>query len=227
MPVAVVVVAAGEGRRFGGPKQWRIVAGHPLVYWPLKTLEGVPLVKEIVLVSSADRLSFATTFVKRCGFKKVFRVVSGGAERSDSVRAGLRAVSEGISVTLVHDAARALVSRVVVERVALAAHRSGVALAARPVTDTVKHGQFREGRCYVTRTVPRENLWMAQTPQGFRADVLKKMGTQRVARLTDDVQWAERLRIPVELVEGSVMNFKVTIPEDFKLCRKLLCGGKS
>jgi 2-C-methyl-D-erythritol 4-phosphate cytidylyltransferase len=181
-------------------------------------------VASVVLVVSEARRAWAERFVRREGFRKVRRVAAGGAERADSVRAGLGAIPPGNSVVLIHDAARALVPRAVIERVINAARRTGAALAARRVPDTLKRGRARGGRFVVQRTLPRADLWLAQTPQGFRSDVLARVAPRLVSSLTDDVQAAERRGIPVEIVEGSALNFKVTIPEDLEMCRMLLKG---
>jgi len=214
-------LAAGRGRRFGKAKQFERLGGRPLLYWPLRTLERTPVVAKVILVVAGDRLEWARQFVKRSNCKKVSAVVPGGTERADSVRSGLAAVSPHVDVVLVHDAARALVTRDVVERVAMAAERTGAALAARPVADTVKGSVIKRGRSFVHRTVPRAGLWLAQTPQGFRIDVMKRIAPRLSSTLTDDVQAAERLGIPVELVAGAARNFKVTVPEDFDMCRAL------
>jgi 2-C-methyl-D-erythritol 4-phosphate cytidylyltransferase len=102
--------------------------------------------------------------------------------------------------------------------VARAARRTGAALAAWPVPDTIKASRGKR----VRRTVPRDGLWLAQTPQGFRRDVADRLFRRPTRSLTDDVQLAERAGVPVELVPASSMNFKVTLPEDFALCRRLL-----
>jgi 2-C-methyl-D-erythritol 4-phosphate cytidylyltransferase len=193
----------------------------------LVVFEKTPEVREVVLVVANDRLAWARRFVRRGGYKKVRTIVPGGRERADSVRAGLAGVSSVVDVVLIHDAARALVSREILNRVAAAARRSGAALAARPVADTVKGSTSKRGRVYATRTVPRAGLWLAQTPQGFRSDIVPRIAPRLSSRLTDDVQAAERLGIPVEMVEGAVENFKVTVPEDFDLCRAIFAFQRS
>lgn len=218
---AVVVVAAGVGRRFGKRKQFQRLGGHPLLYWPLRAFDDTACVTEVVLVVTAERVAWGRRFVARAGLKKVRAVVPGGRERADSVRAGMAAVSPEVDVVLVHDAARALVSRDIVERVVAATRRTGAALAARPVTDTLKCAASTGNRFLVKRTVSREGLWLAQTPQGFRADVLARIAPRLSSSLTDDVQAAERLGIAVEIVLGSARNFKVTVPDDLSLCRAL------
>lgn len=219
--VSVVLLAAGAGRRFGKQKQFLGLGRRPLFHWPLNTFHRVASVTDVVLVVPSDRVGWAQRYAARQGFKKVSAVVAGGAQRADSVRRGLGALGKKFDVVLIHDSARALVTPDIVDRVAQAAHRCGAALAARPVADTIKVARAKNGRFYVRRTVSREGLWLAQTPQGLRRDVAERVASRLSATLTDDVQAAERLGIPVELVAGSAANFKVTVPEDFQLCRAL------
>lgn len=221
MVTGVVLVAAGRGRRFGKPKQFEIVKGRPLYQWPLRLLERLSTVDVVVLVVPADRVAEVRRSLARSRFRKVFAVVAGGAERLDSVRAGLRALPLSVDIILVHDAARALVDPGVIQRVIQGVRRSGAAVAAWPVPDTLKEGAVRGGRTLVGRTVPRAGLWLAQTPQGFLRRWARKF-FEEGNNLTDDVQVLEKARQPVEIVLGSARNFKVTVPEDLALCRILM-----
>jgi 2-C-methyl-D-erythritol 4-phosphate cytidylyltransferase len=223
LSASVVLVAAGSGRRFGAarPKQFLPLMGKPLLYWPLRAFQKTPSVREVVLVLSSDSLDWGRRFVRREKLHKVKAVVAGGAERADSVRNGVAAASPDADVVLIHDAARALVTPDIISRVAEAARRSGAALAAWPVPDTLKLA--RGGAApRVRRTMPRDGVWLAQTPQGFRRDVARKLYAKRAPAATDDVQLAERAGVPVALVAAAPSNFKVTRPEDFDLCRALL-----
>ena len=225
LTVSVVLVAAGGGQRFGSrrPKQFLPLAGKPLLYWPLLVFEKTPVVREVILVTAPSSIAWVRAFVRREGLRKVSSVVPGGAERADSVRAGVGAASRDADVVLIHDAARPLVTPEIVVRVAEAARRSGAALAAWPVPDTIKSAKRKAGAAFVRKTVPRARLWLAQTPQGFRRDVAGKIFRRKPPKgITDDVQRAERAGIPVELVPASPENFKVTLPEDFALCGKIL-----
>jgi 2-C-methyl-D-erythritol 4-phosphate cytidylyltransferase len=177
----------------------------------------------MVLVVPQDFLLWARAFVRRSGFKKILSVVEGGAIRADSVARGLKAVPEKTDIILIHDAARALVTGDVVRRVIQGVRRTGVALAAWPVPDTIKEAGPRS---LVRRTFPREGLWLAQTPQGFRWEIAQTLFRQ-AGTYTDDVQIAEKAGLPVEVVLGSVQNFKVTRPEDFKMCEAFLKNSLS
>lgn len=221
--VGVVLVAGGRGRRFGPaarkPKQFLPLAGKPLLYWSLRTFQASPAVSDVVVVVPRDFLAWTGSFLRRQKLSKVSAVVEGGPERADSVWRGYVSLPRRDDVVLVHDAARPLVTREIVTRVAQAARRYGAALAAWPVPDTVKV----EGRAAIVRkTMPRQGLWLAQTPQGLRRDWAEKYLPRPGQRFTDDVQRAEKAGRAVQLVLGAPQNFKVTLPEDFKMCERLL-----
>jgi 2-C-methyl-D-erythritol 4-phosphate cytidylyltransferase len=225
-----VIVAAGRGKRFGPagerPKQFRILGGRPLLAWAVEAFERATSVNSLVLVTSPGFMDFLKNLVRRRGWRKVRAVVPGGAERADSVSAGLAAAPEEADVVLIHDAARPLVTAEIVDRVAGAARRTGVALAAWPVPDTLKLASPARGRFapspLVKTTISRKGLWLAQTPQAFRRDRLRALLRRPPGgKFTDDVQWAESRGWPVELVPASPRNFKVTRPEDWDMCRDL------
>jgi 2-C-methyl-D-erythritol 4-phosphate cytidylyltransferase len=155
LTISVVLLAAGAGRRFGKQKQFLSLNGRPLFHWPLSTFHRVLSVTQVALVVPADRVAWARRYAARHGFKKVSAVVAGGAQRADSVRRGLAALDAQYDVVLIHDSARALVTADIVNRVANAARKTGAALAARPVADTIKTGREKGGRFYVKRTIPR------------------------------------------------------------------------
>jgi 2-C-methyl-D-erythritol 4-phosphate cytidylyltransferase / 2-C-methyl-D-erythritol 2,4-cyclodiphosphate synthase len=154
---------------------------------------------------------------------KPVRAVAGGAARADSVRNGL-AAAEGSAVVLVHDAARPFATPELAARVAEAAARDGAALAAVPATDTVKRAAA-EGDPRVAETLDRRTLWLAQTPQGFRRDLLLRAyeaAGAAAAAATDECALVERLGSPVTLVPGEPGNFKITGPADVERARAVL-----
>jgi 2-C-methyl-D-erythritol 4-phosphate cytidylyltransferase len=150
--------------------------------------------------------------------------VVGGAERQDSVRAGLKALPEGAELVAVHDAARPLVRPEDVTRVVEAARRDGAAILATPVRDTVK--RVRQGR--VIETPERSECWAAQTPQVFRVRILREAMAKAAADGvvgSDDAQIVERLGVPVTVVEGDPRNIKLTFPEDLAVLERWLGGS--
>lgn len=220
MKVGAVIVAAGQGRRFGKamPKQFFPLAGKPLLSWTLASFEKSQLIAEIVVVLPEDFAAFFEKLAKRC--HKPCRVVTGGKERFDSVKAGLKALDPSCDYVAVHDGARPLVSPGIIDETVTAAKRYGAAIAAVPVKDTIKFSQ--KGK-FIEKTVDRNHLWSAQTPQVFKRSWLEKAYHKRqTSSLTDEAQLFERNGKPVCLVFGSYENLKVTTPEDFIMAEALL-----
>jgi 2-C-methyl-D-erythritol 4-phosphate cytidylyltransferase len=224
MSVAALVLAAGRGERLGGDRSKAFVplAGQPLLVHTLAALaaaEGVDLVIPVVGRGDLDR--FAALGSDLAEIPKLAEVVVGGAERQDSMAAGLAALPAGVTHVAVHDAARPLVRPEAVDRVVAAALRDGAAILAVPVRDTIK--RVRGGR--IVATPERSECAAAQTPQVFRVDVLREaLAKARLeARVgTDDSQIVEALGVPVSVVEGDLENIKVTYAEDLVLAERIL-----
>jgi 2-C-methyl-D-erythritol 4-phosphate cytidylyltransferase len=212
MAVALVV-AAGRGERLGTtvPKAFAMLAGRPMVEWSIAALREVAAIEQIVVaLPPGVGAPFGTVGV------------AGGSHRSHSVRAALQAARED-DVVVVHDAARPLVSAALVEACmdALADADVDAAIAAAPVTDTIK--ECADGR--VERTLDRSRLWAVQTPQAFRRGVLARalaMGDEVVAAATDDASLVEALGASVRVVPAPAENFKVTTPLDLRVAELLL-----
>jgi 2-C-methyl-D-erythritol 4-phosphate cytidylyltransferase/2-C-methyl-D-erythritol 2,4-cyclodiphosphate synthase len=226
MHVAVIIAAGGRGTRFGGtlPKQWLMLAGQTLLQRSVAAFDQHREVHEIVVVLPSDALDAdAPTPLPPTSTTKAMCYVAGGARRQDSVANGFAAVSPEADVVLVHDAARPLVSDAVISRTIAAAAESGAAIAAVPVHDTVKQAEDRDGHPFIARTLPRETLHLAQTPQGFRRDVLAAAIAQGGgADVTDEAGWAERAGYPVRLVSGDADNMKITTERDLARAQALL-----
>lgn len=229
MKVAAIIVAAGAGRRFGGtiPKQFTQLGGRPLIAWAVAAFQRIPAVQEINVVVPSKRVAWVRRQVRRWELSKVRQVVPGGPTRTDSVAAGLKALSPSANLVAIHDGARPLIDRATILRCLAAGTRWGAAIAAIPVTDTVK---VVRGRGQVASTLPRDRLWLAQTPQVFRRTLLERALAARPRRwqATDDAQLVERLRATVRVVRGSEDNVKITTPHDLErarliLRRRLLC----
>jgi 2-C-methyl-D-erythritol 4-phosphate cytidylyltransferase len=223
--VGVVVVAAGRGSRFGGetPKQYQPIAGVPMVLRAVRPFAAHPEVAQVALVLPPADAEAPPAFLGGIAGAGLV-VVAGGAERSDSVAAGLRALGPECTVVLVHDAARPFVGRAIIDAVIAHARAGEGAVAAVPVSDTLKQAAA-EDATRVARTVPREGLWRAQTPQGFPRAVLERAHAvdRGEAGATDDAALVERTGVPVRLVPDSPRNMKVTTSEDLALA-ELLAG---
>ena len=220
-----LVPAAGSGSRFGGPspKQYLQLNGRPLMWHTLQALSQVEAISEVVLVLSPGDEWF-DDFDWNLPKLRVLRV--GGASRAESVRNGLAAMAAGErDWVLVHDAARCCLSVAAVERlIATLADEPVGGLLALPVPDTVKRADA-EGR--ISATVPRQGLWLAQTPQMFRAGLLGEALAGSVAEeVTDEASAIEQHGHKPRLVEGDAQNFKVTYPRDLALARAILASRK-
>ena len=217
--VGVVIVAAGQGVRAGGtdPKQYRAVGGVPVLLRAIRPFARHPDVAQTVVVLPAADVAAPPAWLQDLAGPRLL-LAPGGSERSDSVAAGLARLSGELTTVLVHDAARPFVSRSIIDAV-IAAARSGVgAVPAVPVGDTLKELAERGER--IQRTVARERLWRAQTPQGFPRALLERAHAAARAegvRLTDDAMAVERIGGEVRVVPGSERNIKITTADDFVL----------
>jgi len=221
MSTGVVLLAAGGSRRFGpgSPKQLKRLAGLPLFLKSLKVFSQLPSVHEILLVVTPKQEKKYKTWLRPKTFYQKVKIVSGGRFRGESVKKGILAASSKSKVILIHDTARPLVSKIVIQRVEKAASRYGVAVAAWPVSDTLKKINSKGN---VQRTVPRKDLWLAQTPQGFRTAIAKKVLLHPRKSATDDVEMAERKGYAVKVVTGDPKNFKITYPYHYRLCQVMV-----
>jgi 2-C-methyl-D-erythritol 4-phosphate cytidylyltransferase len=212
MNATALVVAAGSSTRMGSDKLWADLGGQPVLARTLGAIRAARSIGSIVVVTRPE-------LVERVrGLAPDARVCVGGARRQDSVRAGLDLVDA--EVVAVHDAARPLVDPSLFDEGVRLAAQHGCAVAATPVTDTVK--QARDG--FVVATLPRDNLYLIQTPQVFRTSLLREAHGSVTEDVTDDAAMVERLGHPVLLYLGSRRNLKVTTPEDLIVARALLDG---
>jgi 2-C-methyl-D-erythritol 4-phosphate cytidylyltransferase len=225
--VVALVPAAGRGLRMGGsvPKQFLSLGGEPLIVQSLRTLQASAVVDQIVLaVPLADVEYCENEIVSRYRFTKVGKVVAGGSERQDSVRYALAQIPSDTEIVLIHDAVRPFVTQRMIEEVVAAARKEGAAIIALPMRDTVK--QVRTDGT-IERTVDRTPLWLAQTPQAFRRELIEtahKKAHAEGIRATDDAFLVEWLGYSVAVVEGSGENIKVTRPEDLVIGEAILAS---
>lgn len=220
--VVAIVVAGGAGRRMGGemPKQFLPLGGRPILDRTISALAASPAIDGILLALPPGIPGEARDSFRR--MPKVLDVVDGGAERQDSVRNALAAVPEEAEVILVHDAVRPFVSGELLARCVSLARKHGAVVPVVPVRETVKEWD-RHGK--TLSTVDRSRLFRAQTPQGFRAGILRaayrKAGEEGL-RGTDDAALVEAAGTPVTPIPGEEGNIKITIPEDLRMAEGLL-----
>jgi 2-C-methyl-D-erythritol 4-phosphate cytidylyltransferase len=227
--VAGIIVAGGSGNRFGGstPKQFVTVRGKPLVWYAVRVLakSGIPDIIVVVprgWVSRVNRISggFITHNTR-------ISVYQGGKCRADSVGAGLNKIPSRVEYVVIHDAVRPLASTCLVRRVLDAARLNAAAIPGLQVEDTIK--KISRGG-FAVSTLDRSKMWSIQTPQAFRAPLIKEAHRawhSNRANATDDAAMVERLGHRVKIVQGEKYNVKVTTREDLALVHSLLSSYKT
>jgi 2-C-methyl-D-erythritol 4-phosphate cytidylyltransferase len=214
-----IVPAGGHGARMGSrrPKQYLRLGQTPILVATLRALARTRSLAGIVVAVPAARVAATRRLLARARVPRILDVVAGGADRQESVWRGLQRVPEDARFVVVHDAVRPFVTADLIERVRAAA-AGGAATCGMPVRDTVK--RVTDGA--VEATVPRQGLWLTQTPQAFTRDLLWEAHDK--ARRdgfagTDDAVLVERLGMPVAMVSGLAQNLKITTPEDLRTAR--------
>ncbi len=224
--VAVVIPAGGVGRRLGSPtpKQLLRLGTRTILARTVEHFTRHPAVAAVVVPAPAAHLARTRRTLGRVPNARRVHVVAGGAERQESVWLGMQAVPESAAVIVVHDAVRPFITRALVDRVLAAARTGGAAICALPIAETVK--RVREG--VVVATVDRRALWSVQTPQGFRAALLREAHdkARRDGFLgTDESMLVERLGHPVAVVPGLPENVKITTPADLARAKRAPAAG--
>jgi 2-C-methyl-D-erythritol 4-phosphate cytidylyltransferase len=221
---SAIIVAAGKGTRMGVnvDKLWLEVAGRPVVAHTWKKFNDASCIDDIVIVVRDGMQAEFRKLAAEGKFQKPYRLVVGGVERQDSVWNGLEAVSDKTDIVAIQDAARPCTTEALIAATIEAARETGAAVAAQPVTDTIK--ETADGQM-ISRTVDRSKLWSVQTPQAFRVEVIRRAiatARQKHLVLTDDTAACELIGQPVRLVKGAAPNPKVTVPADLPFVESLL-----
>ena len=224
--VVAIVAAAGKGIRMGlkGGKQFVYLAGKPVLAHTLLALEASSEIDGIIVVTAGHQVASGWQVVDEYAIGKVQAVIPGGESRQASVWAGIRHVTDDTEIVVVHDGARPLVDVALIDATIAGARLHGATGLAVPVKDTIK---VKDAAGFVASTLPRDSLWAMQTPQAFHYSILweahaKAMAEGRTG--TDDCMLVESLGRPVQLIEGSYRNLKLTTREDLLLARALLSG---
>ena len=215
-----VIVAAGNASRMGGiDKVMAELGGEPMIVRTARAFQNSDVIREIVIVTRPDLIGKIKALC--ADFDKVKEVVAGGADRAESVNNGLKALSAKARLVAVHDGARPLISREVIDRAVRTAHIYAAAAPGVPVKDTVK---IVEGGVVVT-TPDRSTLQAIQTPQVFDLDLLKgalQKAKKDKSPITDDCSAVELMGMAVRIVDGDERNIKVTTPMDLQIAELLL-----
>ncbi len=218
-----LIVAAGAGLRMEGKdKILTPLAGKPVLAWVVEVFEACHLVDEVVIVLGEENLSTGKNMVVQAGWRKVTHVCPGGLRRQDSVWAGMQKLGP-CDLVVIHDGARPCLTIDLVERGLSEAVIAGAAIAAVPVIDTIKRVNS-SGE--VIQTLDRPGLWSVQTPQVFKADILKNAYKKGEGDVTDDASLVERSGHKVKVYMGSYQNVKITTQEDLALAEAILLQRK-
>lgn len=217
MRVEVIIAAGGIGRRFGKgqPKQFCLVEGKPILSWSIGRFEECVLVDRIILAVPGGMAKYTRQHVlSPFGYKKVKTVVEGGKERRDSVLQGLNMLETDTDTVLVHDGVRPIVSEELIRKVIQATQRWEAVVPGLPVRETMKEvGQDN----LVSRTLDRKRIYLIQTPQGFKKDLICRAYAQvrkRGWQANDDAGLVEKLGAKVKMIPGEETNIKITSPQD-------------
>jgi 2-C-methyl-D-erythritol 4-phosphate cytidylyltransferase len=218
--LSAIIVAAGSSERMGFDKLFALVSGKPVIAHTIAAFESTNCVGEIILVGRADSLNELRKLIGKP--TKVKQIIEGGAERSDSVRAGLEHVDPKSKFVAVHDAARPMITPEKIERVFEAAKTSNAATLAEPINDTLKRADVDLA---VKESVDRSGVFAMQTPQVFERKLLQQaydLVAQKKISVTDEVSAVELLGHKIVLVPNYDFNFKVTYPRDLPLAEFVL-----
>lgn len=222
-----IILAAGKSKRTGKVnKIFYQIERKPLIFYPILAFERNPQIKKIVLVVRKKDFKTLLSLVERYKFKKVAKIIKGGKERQDSAYRGLKAAENLGAKTgdliLFHNAANPLVSKKEILNVIKIAKKYKAVLVAQPLKDTLKKSSRAT---FVQKTIPRENLWLAQTPQAIEYTLACRAFQEAKKDKfwgTDDVSLVERLGKKVKIVPASLQNIKVTTKEDLGIIKILL-----
>ncbi|MGD2125409.1 MAG: 2-C-methyl-D-erythritol 4-phosphate cytidylyltransferase [Desulfobacteraceae bacterium] len=231
LKTVAIIPAAGIGVRMGGApaKQFLDFDGRPLLAVTLEKFQVCPAIDSIIAVVPSGDVDYCKEeIVVGYNLSKVEKIVVGGKRRQDSVRLGLEATKGDYNLVIIHDGVRPLVQTDLISRVADAAREFRAVITAMPAKETVKEvGEDNR----VVKTYDRRRVWQVQTPQAFRYEDIITAHHKAVEggweEVTDDALLLEKMGIPIEVIEGSEDNIKVTTAHDFELARFLLNRGKS
>ena len=229
MHVNAVIVAAGKGERLGTrvPKPFLPVCGVPLLVHTLRSFDQAHLLSTLVVVIAPECEQLCRELLQVHGpFRCNIRLAHGGPQRQDSVRLGLAALDAGCDIVVIHDAARPFISPTVIHTSIRVADQVGAALVAEPVADTLKRAEkMNRSDLRVAETLPRQDVWLAQTPQTFRVELIRdahQCALAEAIHATDDASLVEKTGGTVQIVPGERRNFKMTTPDDLRLATLLL-----
>lgn len=218
-----IIVAGGVGSRMNSdiPKQFVEVLGKPIIAYTINSLSNCGDIDEIIIVTLPEYIVFCKDLVDDFGFKKVTKIVCGGSTRQESVRNGLKEISDDTDIVAVHDGARPMIDTKTVAECIKAAFEYDCAAAGVKMKDTIK---VVDDDRFIEYTADREKLWQVQTPQVFKKEIICALHANSDDVATDDCYLAEKAGYKVKMVEGKYENIKITTPQDIFIMKGLLGG---
>ena len=221
MKVSAIIPAAGSGRRFGEAKQFKLLAGRPLLFHSMKPFLESSIIEEVIVVVPDYQIDTVHNDLLSISAGKPLKVIAGGTRRQDSVKNGVTATVSSTTMVCIHDAVRPFVSETLINNSIAACKTADGAVVALRSVDTVKlseHGIVKE-------TLNREKIWLVQTPQTFRKDKLIQAldhADEKSLTATDESYLMEAMGFSVALVQGEINNFKITTMDDWKRAEYLI-----
>jgi len=225
MKADAIIVSAGKGQRFmeGRKKQFFFLGGKPILAHTLDQFDACPLIRSILLVVGQEDQDYCLKeIIEKFQYRKISQIIPGGKRRQDSVRNGLDALSADAKIIVIHDGVRPFVTKEMIEESIRSATRFGATIIAMPVKDTIKMAH-PDGT--VLKTLERESLYQAQTPQAFQAPLIREAylkATEDGFIGTDDASLVERLGKKIHILPGAYTNIKITTLEDLMLANLIL-----
>ena len=216
--VSAIILAAGSGSRFGEKKQFKKLNGKPIWFYSLNTFIQSKFVDELILVVPSDSLELLkqSQVFKSLSKKNNIKLISGGKSRKVSVLNGLKAVKKAIDIVTIHDAARPFIKSSYIKDSIETCNEFDGAIIAIPSVDTVKKAKNQ----IIKKTIDRDSLWMAQTPQTFKKKkLLHAIENFSHLKITDESMLMEEANCKIKLIKGDYSNFKITNPIDWELAK--------
>ena len=216
--VGAVLPAAGNGVRFGEKKQLKYLANKPLFFYALNVFLNCKEISEVVIVTNKEDVEYVNKEIQSLKTKKSIKVIAGGFRRQDSVMNGCLTLSKSVQLVTIHDIVRPFVTNNLILSTILGCKDNDGCIAALPSKDTVKEVK----NLNIVRTIDRDKIWLAQTPQTFKKNTLLDAMTNHNS--TDEASIVEAAGGMITVTEGSIMNFKITTVDDWKLAEKVIDG---
>ena len=220
MGISAIIPAAGQGKRFGKKKQLILINNRPLLFYTLIPFIKCDLINEIIIALPHEDIDFVNKYLIELNYEKKINLIKGGQERQYSVLNAISQTNKNNDIICIHDAVRPFISLELLEKTIESCILNGAAIVAVPSVDTLK----KIKKSYVVKTVSRETIWKAQTPQIFKRSILERslsIAIKSNMNETDESSIVEKAGYKVSIVEGSPLNIKITSEEDWMIANAI------